>query len=422
MIQHPILSHLARFGVRLGLERMKRFLRHMGDPHLKFPCVHIAGTNGKGSVASILSEVLRAQGYRVGLYTSPHLQRVNERIRIDGAEIADRALDQILRDLDEARVEIAPFLEAHGQPADPLTYFEMTTAAAFVYFARNNIDIAILEVGLGGRLDATNVVDGLVSAVVSIGLDHTEQLGPDVASVAGEKAGIFSPGRPAVVGPVPQDALRVLRAIAQDNDVPLSVYGQDFHVRGDGRTFSWTGPDSVLQDLFIGLEGAHQVDNAAVALAVLDQMPPAFSVDPAIIRKSLEQVRVPGRMEWLAPDLLVDCAHNPDGCVALATYLRRRQRRVSRSLLLGSSREKDLRQMASVLAPQVDRVLTTACAHPRALPPGEVASALEGLTVPVMPVGPIEEALRFARNAGDEVIVAGSVFLAGAVRDLVGRQ
>jgi len=422
VIQHPVLSHLARFGVRLGLERMKRFLRHLGDPHLQFPSIHVAGTNGKGSVASILSEVLGAQGYRVGLYTSPHLQRVNERIRIDGAEIADRALDQILRDLDTSRAEIAPFLAVDGEAVDPLTYFEMITAAAFVYFGRNNVDLAILEVGLGGRLDATNVVDALVSAVVSVGLDHTEALGPDIASVAGEKAGIFSAGRPGVIGPVPQDALRVLRAIARENDVPLSVYGEDYHVRGDGRTFSWTGPDTSIQDLFVGLEGAHQVDNAAVALAVLDQLPPEFSCSPDVVRRSLEHVRVPGRIEWLAPDLLVDCAHNPDGCVALATYLRRRQRRASRTLLLGSSREKDLRQMASVLASQVDRVLTTACAHPRALPPGQVAASLEGLSVPVMPAGRIEEALRMARNDGDEVIVAGSVFLAGAVRDLVGRQ
>jgi dihydrofolate synthase/folylpolyglutamate synthase len=185
--------------------------------------------------------------------------------------------------------------------------------------------------------------------------------------------------------------------------------------------FTWSGGGTRLPELLLGIEGAHQIENAAVALAILDQLPPDLKCEPEILRASLAQVRVAGRLEWLAPDLLVDCAHNPDGCVALATYLQRRDRRGSRTLLLGASRNKALRQMGSVLAPQVDRIFTTACAHPRSLPPGEVAQALEGLDLPVMPAGRVEDALQMARSQGGEVIVAGSVFLAGAVRDLVGR-
>ncbi len=382
--------------------------------------IHVGGTNGKGSVCAIVANVLHRQGYRVGLYGSPHLQRINERICVNGAEISDKALDSLLDFVSsESRKHLADMDDiAPGEV--PLTYFETMTAAAFLHFQRSEVDVAVIEVGLGGRLDATNLVNPVVTAITSIGLEHTEYLGPDIASIAGEKAGILKPGRPTVVGAVPRNAARVIRAIARDRDVPLYIFGEDFQALGTCRSFTWRGPASVHKNLTLGMRGGHQLYNAAVSIAIVDLLPVNLSCEPPAIAEGMSNTHVPGRLEWVAPDLLLDCAHNPEAAQTLAAYLRARPRPSRRTLIMGASSSKDIRGMGVVLAPQVDRVFTTACAHPRAMPPGEVAAALEGLSVPVMPAGHIEEALPMARALGGEVIVAGSIFLSGAVRDLLG--
>jgi len=218
--EHPLLHQLSRFGIHLGLDRMRGFLEGLGSPHLKFPAVHIGGTNGKFSVTRLVASALQQEGYRVGVTISPHLQQVNERMSIDGQDISDAALDALLQEVDVARRAWAR--EQGDLPEDRvLTYFEVVTAAAFLWFAQEKVDVAVVEVGLGGRLDATNVLDGVVSAIVSVGIDHTEKLGPDLASIAAEKAGIFKPGRPAVVGPLHPSAMRVVRAIAGERGTPL---------------------------------------------------------------------------------------------------------------------------------------------------------------------------------------------------------
>ncbi len=382
--------------------------------------VHVAGTNGKGSVCAMVAEILRRQGFRVGLYTSPHLQRVNERIKIDGREISDQELEGLLQLVAGESAGIGCSLVDLREHERALTYFELLTAVAFMHFAERNVDVAVVEVGMGGRLDATSVGKPLVGAITSIGLDHTDELGPDVASIAGEKAGILRPGLPVAVGGVPAEARRVIRAIAQARDARLFVYGEDFHLSRDGASFIWQGPGTVRSGLGVGLEGTHQVDNAAVSLAIVDLLPMDLTCEDEAIREGIAEVRVPGRLEWVAPDVLVDSAHNLDGAVTLAAYLRGRPARGRRTLLLGCSREKDIRAMGAMLAPHVDRIFTTACAHPRALAPGRVAAALESLAVPVMPAGPIEQALPLARGPEQEVVVSGSVFLVGAVRELLG--
>jgi dihydrofolate synthase/folylpolyglutamate synthase len=408
MREHPVLAAAALHGVRLGLDRMRRFMRALGSPQDDYPVVHVGGTNGKGSVCTMVAEVLRQQGFRVGLYTSPHLQRVNERIKVDGREVGDRALGSYLDEVAELGASLGRDLLDLAEDEAALTYFETITAAAFLHFSRAEVDVAVVEVGMGGRLDATNITRPVVTAITSVGLDHTEVLGPDVASIAGEKAGIFVPDVPAVVGGLPLDALRVVRAMAQTRGVRMLVYGEDFHLLRDGAGFAWQGPCSKRSGLSVGMAGHHQVDNAAVALAVLDLLPLELACDDVAIRAGMANVRVPGRLEWLAPDVLVDAAHNVDGAVTLAAYLRGRGTRLRRTLLLGASREKDIRAIGALLAPHVDRVLTTAGEHPRAMAPGDVAA------------GPIEQALPLARSGGGEVIAAGSIFLVGAVRDLLG--
>lgn len=423
MITHPLLTDLARFGVRLGLSRVRSFLAHLGDPHLDYAVLHVAGTNGKGSVTRMAGAMLRAHGLRVGESTSPHLQHVNERIVVDGLPIPDVELDALLRELDRERRAWA--LAGGLEDVDPdaaLTYFEMTTIAGLLHFSRAGVDVAVVEVGLGGRLDATNVVSPAGCAIVSIGLDHMAQLGPDLASIAGEKAGIVKAGVPVVVGQVAPAALRAIRAVAFDKGAPLDLAGEAFRMTAERDGELRYHDDRLdLPALDVGLEGAHQARNAAVAVRLVRTLPPPLAPEAGAVRAGLALARHAGRMEWVAEDLLLDCAHNDAGAVALADHLRdlpddgRR-----RTLLLGMSADKDARAVVVSLAPLFDRVLTTHCAHPRAASAGDLAASLVGVDVPVLPAGAVEQALPLARSRGDLVVVAGSVFLAGAVRDLVG--
>lgn len=405
--------------MKMGLQRMRSFLSWLHDPHLAFPVIHIGGTNGKGSVSHMVSAVLQAAGYRVGTHTSPHLQAVNERFLINGAPISDDTLSQLLVSLDAQRRAWAARHIGQSE-RHPLTWFEFTTALAFQCFADAKVDVGVIEVGMGGRLDATNVVQPMLTSIVTVGLDHTDHLGPDHASIAGEKAGIIKPNVPIVVGPLPAEAQQVIRAMAMERSAPLYSFGQQFQVAGDPEQFSVTRRGRRIDGLRLGLAGHHQMVNAAVAAMLLDLLPPPFSISDDALRDGLAAARNPGRLEWLAPDLLVDGAHNPDGALVLASFLAQLPRDRKRTLVLGGGTDKDIRSVAATLAHQVDRIYTTACAHPKARTPFDVARQLEGLSVPVSPAGPIDEALPRARNGADLVIVAGSLYLVGAVRDLFG--
>lgn len=421
MIQHPRLSALTRFGVRLGLQHMRALMQFLGQPQLRYPTLHVAGTNGKGSVVRTLGAMLKAQGLRVGEYTSPHLQRVNERICVDGEEISDAALDALLEELAGAREAWAASGLAVGLSAEAeLTYFEMMTAAAFVHFARVGVDVAVIEVGLGGRLDATNLLDPVVCGITSIGFDHMEQLGPDLASIAAEKAGIIQAGRPVVLGPLPAPALRTIRTIAADRGAPLLEPGVDYRVEPeDSAAMRFVGGEWQLAGLEVALAGEHQLANAGVALAMAERLPAHLRPGPEAVRAGLRAVRHAGRLEWLAEDVLADCAHNQEGAAQLARCLRALGPRQPRTLLLGMSGDKDARAVAVALAPLFDRVYTTHCGHPRAASAGELAERLPDLGVPVLPAGPVELALPRVRAEGP-VVVAGSIFLVGAARDLIG--
>ncbi|MEC9390179.1 MAG: folylpolyglutamate synthase/dihydrofolate synthase family protein [Myxococcota bacterium] len=421
MREHPTLSRLARFGLRMGLDRMRHFLDSMGAPHRAVPVIHVAGTNGKGSTTRLIASMLRESGYRVGEYTSPHLQHINERIHVDGRAIDDETLDALLHEVDGHRMEWAKALDGFVPIDRVLTYFELVTAAAFVHFARAEIDIAVVEVGLGGRLDATNVVEPIATAITSIGLDHVAQLGDDLAGIAGEKAGIIKANIPVVTGSLDPVALRVIRSIAHERGAPIMVHEEAWAVEpGQGGVFTWSYGDRVEHGLRVGLNGDHQVLNAGVALTVLATIADRFPIaDWQHTLAGLSKAAHPGRLEWLTPDVLVDCAHNVQGAAALATYLRGLPRDRRRTLLLGASNDKDVRSMLGPLSAQVDAVMTTHCSHPRATPAGDLAQALIDVQVPVLPAGPIEEALGVASEEGGLVIVAGSVFLAGAVGDLI---
>ncbi len=421
MRTHPILTDLARFGQRLGLERMASFLRWLGDPHLHAPVVHVAGTNGKGSVVRMTAAMLRAQGLRVGEYTSPHLQHVNERIVVNGEPISDDTLSALLEQLIATRDSwVGAATEGAG---GGLTYFEVMTAAAFLHFCREDVDVVVLEVGLGGRLDATNVCQPVATAIVSVDLDHTDQLGSDIASIAAEKAGIVKPGIPIVVGPLRPGALRVVRSIAAERNAPLIAPPELFQVDDrKGQGICYRSPVRNLDGLELALRGGHQVWNAGVALALLDHLPEHLRPDDSACRDGLASVEHAGRLERLADDLWLDCAHNADGAEKLAAFLREMpEDSRPHTLLLGMSSDKDPRSVVRALAPLMDRVLTTHCSHPRAMSAGVLATYLVDMPCPVLPAGPIEDALPIARSRPGPVLIAGSVFLAGAVRDILGR-
>ena len=387
MTEHPLLQQLARFGIHLGLERMRSFLAFLGDPHLRFPSVHIGGTNGKFSVSRMVASMLEAEGYRVGMTISPHLQQINERISVAGQDISDADLDSLLVELDGARRAWARTQGDDLAEDSVLTYFELITAAAFVFLARSKVDVAVIEVGMGGRLDATNVIDGVVSAITTIGMDHMDKLGPDVASIAAEKAGIFKAGRPAVIGPLPGPALSVARALAQEKGAILYEPEIFYRIKGRNHQFTWSAGSTTIRDLSLPLLGDHQLENAGVALTIAHTLPSALAISERAIREGLQRVSLPGRLEWLAPGLLVDSAHNADGAARLADFLRQLPRDKPRVLLLGMSSDKDARSVAVALQPVVDRIYTTHCSHPRALSAGELARTLVSLNIPVLPAG-----------------------------------
>ena len=375
------LSALRRFGMRPGLDGVRALLAAVGDPHERLAAVHIAGTNGKGSTAAFVESALRAAGTRTGLYTSPHLLRLTERIRVDGAEI-DR---HIAADLG-ARV-----LAVGGE----FTFFEVVTVMAFLALAEAGVDVAVIEVGLGGRLDATNVLARpLVSIVTGIALDHTDVLGATLAAIAREKAGIFKPGVPAVFASDAAEARDVLVAEAARIGAPAQLLGRDFD-------------DAGLPPL--GLHGPHQRRNAALARQALRALPSLLQPSETQLALGFARVRWPGRLEQLTPNVLVDAAHNADGARALAAALPD----APFTLILGVVADKDAQGIVDALAPRAARVIVTAPPTPRALSPERLAALVPGAAV----APDLRAALALAGDT--RTVVAGSIFLIGEARRIL---
>jgi dihydrofolate synthase/folylpolyglutamate synthase len=332
---------------KLGLERVEAFLHSLGDPHRRIRTLHVAGTNGKGSVCATLEAVLRAKGLRTAFYSSPHLVDFRERFLIDGVPVAP---ERIVEFVDKWTPEV----ERLGA-----TFFEATTAMAFEFFAEANVDIAVIETGLGGRLDATNVITPLVAAVSTIDIDHVEYLGATLEDIAFEKAGIFKPGVPAIVGEPDPVIRELLAAHARAHGAdPIRVLFDkgaptDVRVGAAGTTFSLGS-----REFTTPLLGAHQAANSAVALAMLEALPPGLAPDEATIRAGLPNVRLPGRFQRVGK-YLFDVAHNPAGAGVLATTLRAISPPKPIVALLSVLSDKDWRGIMEALAPVVDRFILT---------------------------------------------------------------
>lgn len=401
---------------KFDLNRMVAFLEHLGNPQNSYAIVHVAGTKGKGSVSALCASALRAAGYRVGLYTSPHLQDYNERIQLDGEPIPHEILVGMVD-------ELRPYLDQGTQ----LTTFEITTALAMRYFARNQADVVVLEVGLGGRLDATNVVTPKVTVITSISYDHMNVLGHTLAEIAGEKAGIIKPGVPLVLAPQVDEARHVIEQAAAHRQAPVTFVGKDYPYQPvlrslDGQTLVIFPPEQEAKYLDIPLLGRHQVDNAATAftaLHVLDSK--GFPVPVQAIRQGFARVVWPARFEVLQrqPPLVVDSAHNRDSAQKLRQALDDYFPSLPVVLIFGASDDKDVEGMLVELMPRLQQVIATRSYHPRAMEPEHLVEIAARLGCPVRQVPAVEQALEEALlQAGDQslVLAAGSLFIAAGVR------
>ncbi len=355
--------------IHLGLERMDELLRRLSWRPEAVPVITVGGTNGKGSTVALLESILRKAGYRVGAYLSPHLLRYHERIRIGGLDIGEEALCAGFSAVERARGDL------------PLTFFEFGTAVALWAFREAPVDLAVLEVGLGGRLDAVNAVDPMAAAVTAVGIDHIEWLGPDRESIGAEKAGIFRSHRPAIVGdPAPP---RSLSDKAVQVGADLWLRGVDFDWMAEGRSGSWSyhGREVLYRKLPApALAGFIQYGNAATALALLESLNSRWPVSEPAIRAGLLQARLPGRFEWRqwhpGPAWCLDVAHNPQAAGVLADELSRRTPGIPRHLVFGMMRDKDLDGFLGVLAPLVDVFHPVGLAPPRGLDLGELSRRL----------------------------------------------
>lgn len=402
-------------GIKPGLELIEELLTALGNPESRFLCVHVAGTNGKGSTCAILERTLRESGLKTGLFTSPHLVRVNERIRINGREIDDETFYGILD-----RIQTAE----SGLSRNP-TFFEILTAAAFLAFAEAGVQLAVLETGMGGRLDATNVVTPLVSVITRIDFDHMVFLGDTLPKIAAEKAGIIKPGRPVVIAPQADEAMEVLRTTAGARSAPVTLAGEQVSLSArrvslKGQTLQAESANNRYGKLTLPLHGRFQLDSLAAALCALEDIFRQFDTElsPDILRTALADLSWPARCQVLSedPPVLLDVAHNPSGARALVETLRELFGKKTRGrFIIAHMRDKDAETFLKTLAPVTSELLCVPLDNSRALPAEDLAHLARTLKLPAK-VCPVHEARSLAETpeeSAEFTCIAGSVYLAG---------
>jgi dihydrofolate synthase / folylpolyglutamate synthase len=413
----------------LKLELMKAFLERLGAPQRRLRIVHVAGSKGKGSTSAMLAAVLRASGYHTGLFTSPHLCRVEERIQVDGKHISPTELAALMTDV----VAVSEQYRHQGEAS--LTFFEIASALGFLHFARRNVDVAVVEVGLGGRFDSTNVCLPEVAVITSISFDHTQQLGNRLGSIAGEKAGIIKEGRPVVSGVLDAEPRSVIEDAAHRRQSPLFQLGKDFSFRYEpGRVQLASKPrvqvfagNHSSQTMELGLLGEHQAANASLVVATVEQLRRlGWLIPEQAVVQGLAEVYWPARLEVVArsPWVILDCAHNVASVLALVSTLNESFPPVSRRLIFASSRDKDVAEMFRTLGPHFRHAYLTQFANnPRSFTAEGLAEMWRACTeVSCSHYKSAPEALKeaMARSAPNELVcVSGSVFLAGELRPLL---
>lgn len=386
------LHKLEMFGIKLGLQNITRLCRALGNPQDDYRIIHVAGTNGKGSVATMCSEILKKAGYRVGTYTSPHMQTFRERIQVNGRKIVEAETAGIFLEVKKA---------ADNAKGAQITYFEFTTAMAFLHFKGKKCDFAVIETGLGGRLDATNIVKPLVTIITNIGLEHTQYLGNTKQKIAFEKAGIIKPGSVTVTGEKDEKIRAVLRRISSKKKSEFIAVKEDY--KGN-----------------VSLPGEHQKRNAAVAAAAIKSLGRfGIRINRKCIQKGLESVKWPGRLEVVQknPAVILDSAHNPHAAEALAGYIRELDNEVI--MVLGISDDKDATGIIRILAPLAKKVILTQAKYRgkdcRILKK-EAVKYNKNVTAEKNVGKAVKKALKSSRN--ETVLITGSIFVAGEAREL----
>jgi len=405
---------------RFDLGRMYEFMALLGNPQNEYRVLHIAGTKGKGSVAALCANALQQSGLKVGLYTSPHLQDYAERMQVDGMPISHEDLVALVE-------EIKPNIAASPE----ITTFEITTALAFLYFARREVEVAVMEVGLGGRLDATNVCEPDVTVITSISYDHTDFLGETLAEIAAEKAGIIKPGIPVIVSPQNEEARAAITRIAAERSAPMIEIGEHYLYRPLGKSLSgqslevWkAGPGEPHEQLSIPLLGDHQLVNAATAYtALMVAKDNGIEVTDLGLQRGFRTVAWPARFEILRQDpaLIIDSAHNRDSTQKLYNVLEDYFPGQEVVLVFGASEDKDITGMLTELKPGINQVVATKSTHPRAADPDQLVSIANKLSLPAISTESVEEAMDEAEQLSDGkkiILVTGSIFVAAAARSV----
>jgi len=449
------IHDLNRFGTKLGLQNITNLLNILGNPHRDLRIIHVAGTNGKGSTCAMIDSILRAAGYKVGLYTSPYLEVFNERIRVNGENIPDEDIARLTQKIQEAMAVMKE--KGMGSP----TEFEVVTALGLLYFKEQAVDFLVFEVGLGGRLDATNVVTPLVSVITPISFDHQQYLGNTLTDIAREKCGIIKPGIPVVSGPQDAEAMRVIEETCKKLNCPLIkvVDIKDFNADNnllshrliessvEGQKFDIMTKNHLYRELSIELLGYHQLENATTAVGAIEAL--SFSgihIDTEAIYAGLKQARWPGRLEILGrkPLVLIDGAHNIAGINSLKQALNCYFKNMNKIMVLGILKDKDAREMLKEITTSADVIITTAPDNPRAYTGQELAQMIgqiynkaidseedvksiriDSKTVPIYTKEKIVDAVELALQLAspeDLVLFAGSLYMIGEARTVLRRK
>ena len=406
------LYHLRRFGIKLGLETISRLMRGLGNPHHAYCCIYVAGTNGKGSIAALLSSILTHAGYKVGLYTSPHLVRFNERIQINGHPISDRHV-----------IEAAEAVQQIYTQSDPPTFFECATAMALYYFGRQNVEWAVLETGMGGRYDATNVVRPKVCVISNISKEHTEYLGNTLIKIAAEKAGIIKSGAGVVTGVRQKNALGVIEQTALEKGAPLLRLGKEIKVRNSRNgSFTYMGKNRYWRGLKVGLPGTHQIQNAGLVLGAVEFLAENdLKVSDKAIHAGLRAVLWPGRLGIISanPLVILDGAHNPSAVETLKRFLQKEVARRRLTIVIGILKDKAWKVMLRKLAGISDRIILTSPQYERAGDPEQQANFVRSLNQDVLVIPRIPDAVSFAidrATKNDAVCITGSLYTVGEAK------
>jgi len=407
------MNSLGNFGIKLGLSTITGILKSLNNPQDGFSCIHVAGTNGKGSIASALSSILQLSGYKVGLYTSPHLVKFNERIRINNIPVSDKKVVESYKAVNKV---IPNDLEA--------TFFELTTAMAFYEFSRQKVDWAVIETGMGGRLDATNIIKPVISIISNISVEHKKYLGSTIAQITGEKGGIIKKSVPVIAGVKQKKAISVLKKMAAKQSAPFYRLGNEFRIRRNkDKSFSYFGINTVWRNMRTGLLGSYQIDNAAIVLAaceILNQNKANLSFQN--IKDGLAQNRWPGRLEIVSssPLILLDGAHNLIATRYLAKFMSENLAKRKITLVTGILDDKPYAAMLACLLPLCSKAILTRPKVDRALSPERLFPAAKKIIQDIEIIPDVGKAIKHAiktTSVNDAICIAGSLYLVGEAKE-----